>query len=106
VQDTAVERVNIIRAVTPYRDKHHYIVVTPKVGGDFVQDGPIAASASGILAGPAVFGTAAVGDGQDFLVRIIATSQRLPPGELATRPTDAISSEPIVVSRGQRRPSP
>ena len=88
------------RGETPFPNMNHYIVVTPlKIGVDFIEDGPASVSASGVWSGSARFGAAAVGAGEQFMVRALATKSMLSPGPLAEVPDDAMFSESITVTR-------
>jgi len=97
-----VDNNEVIRGSTPYLRKVHYLVVTPlATGDDWVQYPAVTIDNTGVWAGQAVFGSSAVGNGQDFLVRVVATSSKINPSNLAERslPMDAISSAPIKVTR-------
>lgn len=89
-----------IRGETPFSEMTHYIVVTPvKTGDNWVQPGPVQVSASGLWIGRATFGEAAVGAGEQFIVRALATKSILVEGALGKVPEDAIFSESITVTR-------
>jgi hypothetical protein len=95
-----VELTDIVRGITPYSNRNHYIVVTPiESGDDWIQDGPVKISTGDVWTGRARFGTAAVGAGKGFVIRAIATNSTLSPGTLIEVPEDAIFSESIVVTR-------
>jgi hypothetical protein len=95
-----VDSTDIVRGITPYPNSNHYIVVTPiKGGGDWVQEGPMKISTGNVWIGRAIFGAAAVGAGEGFVIRAIATNSTLSPGTLNEVPEDAIFSESIVVTR-------
>lgn len=86
-----------VRAETPYKGWNHYLVVTPSTGGDFVQDEILKASL-GELVGQATIGSAGVGAGQRFVLRVFATKTILP-NTPAQVPEDAVFSLPITVYR-------
>lgn len=93
-----------VRGTTPYRDRNHYVVVTPMETGDnWVEEERAAVSSDGVWTGRARFGTAAVGVGQDFVVRALATRASVLSGQLAAPaiPPDAVFSEPTVVTRSK-----
>lgn len=95
-----VELTDIVRGITPYSNRNHYIVVTPiETGDDWVQDGPVKISTGDVWTGRARFGTAAVGAGKGFVIRAIATNFTLSPGTLIEVPADAIFSESVAVTR-------
>lgn len=95
-----LEMTDIIKGTTPYVTKNHYIIVTPlKTGDDWVQKDILKISPTGLWSGRAIFGTASIGIGEDFIVRIIASNSTLPPGPLTQIPTDSIISEAIKISR-------
>lgn len=101
VNGATVEMIDFIRGNTPLSGMNHYIVVTPlKTGDDWVQEKRATVS-GGIWSGRAKFGTAAVGAGEQFVVRALATKSTLSPGPLTEVevPEDAIFSEPITVTR-------
>lgn len=64
-----------------------------------VQDGPASMYQGGSWTCRARFGTAAVGVGERFLVRVLATESTLAPGPLTEIPKDAVISKSIVVMR-------
>lgn len=100
VDGASVDRIAVIRGKTPFTEMNHYVVVTPvKTGDDWVQDGPVQVSASGLWTGRAIFGAAAVGAREEFMVRALATKSTLSPGPLIEVPEDAIFSESITVTR-------
>lgn len=100
VDGATVGLTELIRGETPFPEMNHYIVVTPlKTRDDFVEDGPVNVSTSGVWAGNAKFGAAAVGAGEQFMVRALATKSILSPGPLTEVPEDAIFSESIIVTR-------
>ena len=89
----------VVRGQTPFADMNHYIVVTPlKVGDDWVQDVPVKVF-GGLWSGRARFGSAAVGAGEEFVIRALATKSKLSSGTLSEVPDDAIFSEPVIVTR-------
>lgn len=95
-----VERTNLIRGETPFPEMNHYVVVIPvKTMDNWVQPGPVSVSASGLWSGSATFGAAAVGAGEQFIVRALATKSMVSEGTLAKVPGDAIFSESITVTR-------
>lgn len=99
-----VERTSLIRGETPFPELNHYVVVTPvKTMDNWVQPGPMNVSATGLWSGSATFGTAAVGAGQQFMVRAFATKSMVPEGTLEKEkvPEDAIFSESITVTRSK-----
>ena len=90
----------LVRGRTPFKHKNHYIVVRPlKTGDDWVQDGPVKVSLSGVWTGTARFGEAGVGAEEEYMVRALATKSNLLSGPLAEVPGDAIFSESIIVTR-------
>ena len=97
-----VDRIALIRGKTPFPEMNHYVVVTPvKTKEDWVEDGPVRVSASGLWDTQATFGSAAVGAGEQFIVRALATKSILSPGPLTEVPKDAIFSESITVTRSK-----
>lgn len=96
----SVDLFDLIQGKTPFMGMNHYIVVTPlKTGGDFIQDVPAKVSSDGSWIGRAKLGTAEVGVGEKFAVRVIATKSTLSPGQLIPVPEDAFSSDSITVTR-------
>lgn len=90
---------DLLRGTTPYPNLRHYIVITPmSVGADWVQD-DVAAVSGNIWSGRGRFGEADAGIGEKFLVRILATSSRIAPGQLHVVPPDGIFSQPTTVVR-------
>ena len=95
----SVDIAELIQGETPFRGMHHYVIVTPvKIGTDFVEE-EAKVSPGGLWSGNAVFGTAAVGAGEKFVVRALVTNSTLSPGPLSGMPKDAIFSESITVTR-------
>jgi hypothetical protein len=86
-----------IRGFTPFRDGAHYLIVSLPAG-DFIQDGPLKISPTGLWSGYANIGNASAGTGLVFTVRVFHTRDPLPPGS-QTGPADAGFSEPITVLR-------
>ncbi|MBI3195301.1 MAG: hypothetical protein HYZ34_12675 [Ignavibacteriae bacterium] len=97
---TLVDIIYSIRGKSPFPNMKNYIIVTPMTQGiDMVQHGPLSVSPSGLWTGKAIFGQGAVGEGESFLVRCLATDSTLTEGPLTTIPSDAIFSESITVIR-------
>ena len=95
-----VDLTDLIRGHTPFPEMIHYIVITPLETGEYwVQDSPVMLYAGGLLTGRARFGDAAVGAGEQFIVRVLATKATLSPGPLVKVPGDAIFSRSITVTR-------
>jgi hypothetical protein len=92
-----VGRTAEISGFTPFRDQAHYLVVSVPAG-DFIQDGPLKVSPSGLWSGFANFGNVTAGPGLTFTVRVLHTHQPLPPGS-QTLPANGGFSEPISVFR-------
>jgi len=90
----------IVVGSTPYRERRHYVVVSPAETGDqWVQSGPIRVSNDESLMGRTVFGTAGAGAGKGFTVRILATTAEVAEGPLRTVPDDAAWSNVVYVTR-------
>ncbi len=86
----------VVRGTTPFPEMRHYIIVTTPQGVDFVAG---EARVSGdTWEGVATFGSAGVGRGEKFYVRVIATRTSLPEGPFAGM-ADAIASDSIPVMR-------
>jgi hypothetical protein len=95
----SVDIIELIRGETPFSGMHHYVIVTPvKIGADWVQE-EARVSPGGVWNGQAVFGEVAVGPGEKYVVRALATNSTLSPGPLTKVPKDAIFSESITVTR-------
>ena len=95
-----VEMNDLVKGWTPYSNKMIYIVITPiQTGDDFIQDTNAKIDAGGFWIARAIFGTAAVGTGQKFLIRAIATQDKLSAGPLTKKPADVIFSEGVYVTR-------
>ena len=98
--NAVVSYIDFVSGKTPFFDLNHYIVVTPlKTGDNWIQDGPLVIDTGGIWSGRAQFGSSAVGSGEKFVIRVIATKSAIQLGPLMVIPDDAIFSEPIVVTR-------
>jgi hypothetical protein len=96
-----VDKNEFIQGETPFLGMHHYVIVTPvKIGTDWVQE-EAKVSFGGLWSGKAILGAAAVGVGEKFVIRALATNTTLPPGPLTEVPKDAIFSELITVKRNQ-----
>jgi hypothetical protein len=103
-EGATVERISSIRGETPFPEMNHYVIVIPvKTMDNWVQPGPVSVSASGLWSGSATFGTAAIGAGEQFTVRVLATKSRVSEGTLEKEkvPGDAIFSESITVTRSK-----
>jgi hypothetical protein len=88
-----------VRGSTSYPAYHHYIVVSGSVaGGDAVQDDTLKLSPAGELVGTATIGSSAVGAGQTYTIRIIASKTPLKPGPLV-QTSGLIFSNPVTVTR-------
>jgi len=95
-----VEMTDVVKGWSPHYNKIIYVVITPvETGDDFIQGNPAIIYTGGFWTSRAIFGTAAVGAGQKFLIRAIATEEKLPPGLLTHVPADAIFSEGVYVMR-------
>jgi hypothetical protein len=82
-----------------YPTWHHYVVVTGIVaGGDIVQDTHMNWSSTGDLFGTATIGNVAVGEGDPYLIRIVASRVPLTPGPLVPR-KDLVFSDAVNVIR-------
>jgi hypothetical protein len=92
----------LVRGLTPFPGRMHYVVVTPvKAGDSYVQEEANVAS-DGTWTGHARFGSGDVGLNEKFIVRCVATREALHPGSsLASQPAgaDAVFSSPITVLR-------
>jgi hypothetical protein len=66
--------------------------------GEFIQDGPLKVSPTGLWSGYANLGNASAGVGLVFTVRVFYTCGTLPAGSQVV-PTDAIFSEPVSIFR-------
>lgn len=94
-----VEMIELIQGETPFLGMHHYVIVTPvKARTDFVEE-EAKVSPGGLWSGQAVFGEAAAGAGEKFVVRALATESTLLRGPLIEVPKDATFSESITVTR-------
>jgi hypothetical protein len=92
--------ISSIQGRTPFVKIPHYFVVTPlRTGIDLIQEEPAIVSADGDLMGRVKFGTAAVGEGEKFAVRILATKSQVSEGPLTKEPKEAWSSNSITVIR-------
>ena len=92
-----VDPVIEMHGFTPFRDGAHYLVVSVPAG-DFIQDGPLKVSPTGLWSGFANLGNASAGRGLVFSVRVFYTRESLPSGSQAV-PADAIFSEPVSIVR-------
>jgi hypothetical protein len=85
---------------SPYPHRNNYVVVSPiKTGDNFVQSGPLNVGLDGSWSSSATYGSAAVGTGEEFMVRALATDAALSAGPLSNIPKDAVFSRPVVVVR-------
>lgn len=96
-----VDFTNKIVGRTPFPELTHYIVVTSvRVGTAFVQDRPATVNRDdGSYSAAARFGSARVGRGEQFIVRVLATKSKLPAGPLVSTPPDAVTSNVVTVRR-------
>jgi len=94
---SVVGRTAEVRGFTPFPQQANYLVVSLPAG-DFIQEGPLKVSPSGLWVGIANFGNASAGAGLVFTVRVFHTHELLPPG-FQTLPADSGFSEPISVLR-------
>ena len=99
-EEDSVDVVMAVRGETPFGELNHYIIVTPtRTGDDVVQRGPVPVYAGGLWSGQATFGAAALGTGQEFVVRCVATAATLQEGPLVEVPPDAAFSDIVTVIR-------
>lgn len=82
---------------TPFRDGAHYLIVSVPAG-DFIQDGPLRVSPTGLWSGFANLGNASAGAGLVFSVRVFYTRKPLPAGSQIV-PADTVFSEPVSIFR-------
>jgi hypothetical protein len=94
--DSQVDERQVVRGTTPFPGLRYYIIVTTPQGQDFVSSE--AAVSGDSWEGVATFGSAGVGGGEKFYVRVIATKARLSEGPFSGT-ADAISSDSIPVIR-------
>ena len=66
---------------TNFTDLLHYIVVGPQTGSVWVTDGPLLIRESGNWTGRAQLGTGTIGEGEFFLIHVVATNRELQIGE-------------------------
>jgi len=86
----------IVRGITPFPELRYYIIVTTPQGQDFVSS---EAKVSGdSWEGVATFGSAGVGGGEKFYVRVIGTKANLSEGTYSAK-ADELSSNSISVIR-------
>jgi hypothetical protein len=99
-KNASVGETEPVSGMTPFGDRHHYLVVTPS-GNDipWIPDLPIDVDAGGNWSGMAKFGEGKVGIGQHYTIRCLATMQSLPSGRLHHVPADAFFSDDITVVR-------
>jgi hypothetical protein len=92
-----------ITGKTYLKDLNHYVVVKSlKVGTSYVQDRPPSINRNdGTFIGNARFGRAALGIGEQFMVRVLATRSTLPAAPLTNEPPDAVFSNSVTVTRKQ-----
>ncbi len=93
-----------IRDATPYLNRNHYLLITA-VGTGSVRVEPISVTSDGSFRAEVKFGDSppdlAPGNEEEFAIRVLATSDRLEPGDFSKAPDDAILSEPITITRAQ-----
>jgi hypothetical protein len=91
-----------VQGHSEYQGWHHYVVVTGIVaGGDIVQDTSMDLSSAGELLGTATIGNAAVGEGEPYFIRIVASRTPIAPGPLVPR-KGFIFSDAVNVTRSFR----
>jgi hypothetical protein len=97
--DRAVENSPVIvQGKSPYPNRNLYIIVTPvQTNGDWVQKDTIRPDEVGAWHGSAELGNQ--GTTGDFLIRVMATTATLQPGQLRALPPDAVFSDSITVTR-------
>jgi len=100
--DTVAREEPAVRGITPYIDKNNYIVVTAPTGGDSIEDGPLKISSGGQWTGHAMFGSAGVGTGETYIIRVMATKAKLSIGAMINIPEDAVFSDPVTLRRKDR----
>jgi hypothetical protein len=93
-----------IRGATPYLNRNHYLLITSvRTGSASVE--PISVTSDGSFRAEVKFSDSAAdlvpGKDEEFAMRVLATSDRLEPGDFSRAPDDAILSESISVTRAQ-----
>jgi hypothetical protein len=88
-----------IRGHTTHPSWRHFVVVTgPAPGSDVVQDAEVMVSPAGEIVGSATLGSAAVGAGASYTIRVVACEKPLKPGPFNRR-NDLVFSNAITVTR-------
>lgn len=97
-----VDVAELVRFTTPHLENAHYIVVTPLVSPSEFWVGPVRVSESGSGAAEVRFGSKAVGAGERFTVKVVATpDESLAHGTHKEVPPDSFVSKSIVVVRSE-----
>lgn len=72
-----------VRGRTAYPQWNHFIVVTGlNAGGDIIQDSAVSVSPNGEISGKATIGSSAVGRGERYSIKFVASKTALKPGPL------------------------
>jgi hypothetical protein len=88
---------------TPYAELNHYVAVRiVRTGSTYIR--PAFVSSEGDFSGEARFGDVAVGDDDEFTIRVLATRATLVTGILTEVPDDAVWSDSVTVRRVQSSP--
>ena len=87
----------VVKGKTPFTTMRHMLAVTPlKRGGEVLQDEPVTVNPDGTWDGRVTLGSASVGRGERFAIRVVAIRGDQLWGRI---PADALSSTPIIVTR-------
>ena len=88
-----------IRGRTAHPNWRHFILVTgPAQGSEVIQDGEVTVSSSGQILGRATLGSAAVGAGESYTIRVVASEKALTRGPFIRR-NGLLLSNAITVTR-------
>jgi hypothetical protein len=91
----------MVRGKTPYPRLNHYIVVISLQAQRYFIQQPIRMLSNGNWEGFAAFGTQSYGVGDQWSIRVFATSSSLSVGEIFNFPKDAVFSNEVIVTRNR-----
>jgi hypothetical protein len=87
-----------VSGFTPYARWNTYLLAGSAEGGDTIQDEILRVSSSGRFSGYATLGSATVGAGLQYRIRVLATKRVLQPGPWVGASDDVVSGA-VVVNR-------
>jgi len=103
LEDESVGRTVSVRGRTPYKNRSHYLVITPEGQGDFLHDIPVSISPDGSFSISATLGSATRGVEEQYTLRVVAAEVKLTRGQIRANkiPLDVFSSNSVTVVKSE-----